>query len=60
MLQISMPFPEGGLGYDYCLDDGGVSKTGEEEDEEEMKKSKGSYLKGFYLNICATTHSSQN
>ena len=40
MLQISMPFPEGGLVYDYCLDDGGVSKIGEEEEEEEKKKAK--------------------
>ena len=32
-----MAFPEGGLVYDYCLDDGGVSKTGEEEDEEQWR-----------------------
>ena len=34
-----MPFPEGGLVYDYRLDDGGVSRTakGEEEEEEERK-----------------------
>ena len=37
-----MPFPEGGLVYDYRLDDGGVSKTGEEEEEEEQKKTKAS------------------
>ena len=43
-LQISMPFPEGGLVYDYRLDDGGVSKTGEEEEEEEQKKTKVSRL----------------
>lgn len=35
-----MPFPEGGLVYDYRLDDGGVSKIGEEEEEEENKKKK--------------------
>lgn len=36
-----MPFPEDGLVYDYCLDDGGVSKTSEEEEEEgEKKKTK--------------------
>ena len=33
-----MPFPEGGLVYDYRLDDGGVSRTTKGEDEEEEKK----------------------
>ena len=37
-----MPFPEGGLVYDYRLDDGGVSKTGDDEEEEEHKKTKAS------------------
>ena len=40
MLQISMPFPEGGLVYDYTLDDGGASRIGEDEEEEEKKKTK--------------------
>ena len=40
MLQIIMPFPDGGLVYDYCLDDGGASRIGEEEEEEEKKKTK--------------------
>ena len=37
-----MPFPEGGLVYDYRLDDGGASKTkkGDEEEEDEKKKKK--------------------
>ena len=39
-----MPFPESGLVYDYRLDDGGVSRTSEDEDEEEHKKTKASYL----------------
>ena len=39
-VQISMPFPEEGQIYDYRLDDGGVSKTGEDEEEEENKKTK--------------------
>ena len=29
-----MPFPEEGLVYDYCLDDGGISKFNEDEGEE--------------------------
>ena len=40
MFQISMPFPEGGLVYDYTLDDGGASRIGEDEEEEEKKKTK--------------------
>ena len=36
--QLSMPFPEGGLVYDYRLDDGGVSRTTKGEDDEEEKK----------------------
>ena len=35
-----MPFPEGGLVYDYSLDDGGASRIGEDEEEEEKKKTK--------------------
>jgi len=37
--KLTMPFPEGGLVYDYRLDDGGVSRTakGEEEEEEDRK-----------------------
>ena len=40
MFQISMPFPEGGLMYDYSLDDGGASRIREDEEEEEKKKTK--------------------
>lgn len=39
-----MPFPDNGLVYDYRLDDGGASKTKEDEDEEETKKAKVSAL----------------
>ena len=39
---ISMPFPEDGLVYDYKLDDGGISRPpkGDEEDEEDKKSKK--------------------
>ena len=30
-----MQFPDEGLVYDYCLDDGGISKIGEDEEETE-------------------------
>ena len=39
-LQLSMPFPPGGLVYDYRLDDGGVSKVGKGDEEEEEDKTK--------------------
>ena len=39
--QAQLPFPEGGLVYDYVLDDGGLSQgdtgTGEEEADEDAK-----------------------
>ena len=42
-----MPFPEAGLVYDYKLDDGGITKTAaddeEDEDEAEGKKQKVNY-----------------
>ena len=34
-----MPFPEGGLVYDYSLNDGGVSRVGEDDDDEDTKKT---------------------
>ena len=40
LLQLSMPFPPGGLVYDYRLDDGGVSKVGKGDEEEEEDKTK--------------------
>ena len=35
-----MPFPEGGLVYDYSLDDGGASRKADAEEEEEKKAKK--------------------
>lgn len=35
-----MAFPEGGLVYDYRLEDGGVSQTGSEEEDQEDEKKK--------------------
>ena len=35
-----MPFPEGGLVYDYSLDDGGASRKADAEEEEEKKEEK--------------------
>ena len=54
MFQISMPFPEGGLVYDYSLDDGGASRIGEDEEEEEKKKTKVHTSFGglLYAKIC--------
>lgn len=34
-----MLFPEDGLVYDYCLDDGGISKIGTDDDEVETTSS---------------------
>ena len=34
-----MPFPEDGLVYDYCLDDGGISKFGADDDEIDDKST---------------------
>ena len=44
--QVSLPFPGEGLVYDYRLDDGGISRMGKSEDEEEdVKKSFKVYYK---------------
>lgn len=37
-LQLSLPFPEEGLVYDYRLDDAGISNLNEEEDDDEDVK----------------------
>ena len=49
-----MPFPEGGLVYDYSLDDAGASRIGEDEEEEEKKKTKVHTSFGglLYAKIC--------
>lgn len=36
---VSMPFPEEGLVYDYKLDDGGVTQIAADDDEEDDKKA---------------------
>ena len=37
---MSLPFPSEGLVYDYRLDDGGISRMGKsDDDEEDVKKS---------------------
>ena len=41
---ISMPFPEEGLVYDYKLDDGGITQAAADDDEEEDKKAKNKVL----------------
>lgn len=33
LYQLSMQFPDEGLVYDYCLDDGGICKIGQDEDD---------------------------
>ena len=38
--QLSLPFPETGLIYDYRLDDAGISLPALEEDEEEELKKR--------------------
>ena len=44
---MDLAFPEEGLVYDYRLDDGGVSRTGKsDEDEDEDKKSFKVWLTG--------------
>ena len=53
-----MPFPEGGLVYDYSLDDGGASRIGEEEEEEEKKKTKVPTHYTFLEDICSAICSS--
>ena len=56
---VSLPLPEGGLVYDYRIEDGGLfcstgpGKKGEEEEEEEKGKGKTKVL--FYVCLsCAT------
>ena len=40
LVQVSLPFPEKGLVYDYRLDDGGISSTHKSDDDEEDDKKK--------------------
>ena len=45
---MSLPFPSEGLVYDYRLDDGGISRMGKSDDEEEDVK------KSFKVQLCNT------
>ena len=40
MFQITMPFPDDGLVYDYCLDDGGISVFDPEAENDEASRSR--------------------
>lgn len=52
MVQVSLPFPEKGLVYDYRLDDGGISSTrkSDDDDEEDKKKKKVHLMMAFESN----------
>ena len=52
--QVSLPFPGEGLVYDYRLDDGGISRMGKSEDEEEdVKKSFKVYTTNVAVLYCS-------
>ena len=44
-----MVFPEDGLVYDYCLDDGGISKFGDDDDVDQT-------LSGIEVNLDCQCH----
>ena len=50
-MQVSLPFPEKGLVYDYRLDDGGISsahKSDDDEEEDKKKKKKVCLIDGLW------------